>query len=73
LIAVEVFESIATPQLTFVAVSLAHFGLKRYLARSRKLIPQVQTAIWQQLCAELEVPRTLLPDLARLVSQLSFA
>ena len=72
-IAVEVFGSIAAPQVTFVAVSLAHFGFKRYLARSRKLIPQVQTAIGQQLRAELEVPRTLSPDLARLVSQLSFA
>jgi phosphatidylserine decarboxylase len=73
LIVVEVFGSIAAPQVTFMAVSLARFGFKRYLARSSKLMPQVQTAIGQQLHAELEVPRTLSPDLARLVSQLSFA
>lgn len=61
------------PQLARLFVDYGCFGFKRYLARSRKLIPQVQTAIGQQLRAELEVPRTLSPDLARLVSQLSFA
>jgi hypothetical protein len=69
----EAFGSIATSQVTFVAAGLAHLGFKRYLARSSKLIPQVQTAIGQQLRDELDVPRTLSPDLARLVSQLSFA
>jgi hypothetical protein len=73
LIAVAVCGSIVAPQVSFMAVSLAHFGFRRYLARSRKMIPQVQTAIGQQLRAELEVPHTLSPDLARLVSQLSFA
>ena len=73
LIAVEVLGSIAAPQVTFMAVSLALFGFRRYLARSSKLIPQVRTAIGQQLRAELEVPRTLSPDLARLVSQPNFA
>ena len=75
LIVVEVFGSIAAPQVTFMAVSLAHFALRRYLARARssKLMPQVRAAIGQQLRAELEVPRTLSPDLAHLVSQISFA
>jgi hypothetical protein len=75
LIAVEVFGSIAAPQVTFMAVSLVHFVFRQYLARSRssKLIPQVHTAIGQQLRAELEVPRALSPDLDRLVSQLSLA
>ena len=43
-IVVEVFGSIAAPQVTFMAVSLAHFALRRYLARARssKLMPQVQ-------------------------------
>jgi hypothetical protein len=73
LIAVDVFGSIAVPQITFVAVSLAGFAIRRYLARSSRLMPQVQAAIGQQLRAELEVPRTLSPDLAHLVSQISFA
>jgi hypothetical protein len=73
LIVVEVFGSIAAPQVTFMAVSLALFAFKRHLARSSKLIPQAQTAIGRQLRAELEVPGILSPDLARLVSQLSFA
>jgi hypothetical protein len=73
LVAGEVFGSIAAPQITFMAVSLTHFAFKRHLARTSKLIPQVQKAIGQQLRDELGVPRTLSPDLARLVSQLSFA
>jgi uncharacterized membrane protein len=73
LIVVEVFGSIAATQVTFMAVSLAHFALRRYRARSSKLMPQVRAVIGQQLRAELEVPRTLSPGLARLVSQLSFA
>jgi hypothetical protein len=73
LIVVDVFGSIAAPQVTFMAVSLAHFALRRYRARSSKLMPQVRAVIGQQLRAELEVPRTLSPDLAHLVSQLSFA
>jgi hypothetical protein len=73
LIVVEVFGSIAAPQVTFMAVSLAHFALRRYRARSSKLMPQVRAVIGQQLRAELEVPRTLSPGLARLVSQLSLA
>ena len=73
LIVVEVFGSIAAPQVTFMAVSLAHFALRRYRARSSKLMPQVRAVIGQQLRAELEVPRTLSPGLAHLVSQLSFA
>ena len=75
LIVVEVFGSIAAPQVTFMAVSLGHFAFRRYLARARssKLMPQVRAAIGQQLRAELEVPRTLSPDLAHLVSQISFA
>ena len=35
LIVVEVFGSIAAPQVTFMAVSLAHFALRRYRARAR--------------------------------------
>jgi uncharacterized membrane protein len=73
LIVVEVFGSIAAAQVTFMAVSLAHFALRRYRARSSKLMPQVRAVIGQQLRAELEVPRTLSPGLARLVSQLSLA
>jgi hypothetical protein len=73
LIVVEVFGSIAAPQVTFMAVSLALFAFKRHLARSSKLIPHAQTAIGRQLRAELEVPGILSPDLARLVSQLTFA
>jgi hypothetical protein len=49
LIAVEVFGSLAAPQVTFMAISLAHFAfrrhLARYFARSSKLIPQVRTFV----------------------------
>jgi hypothetical protein len=67
-IAFEVFRSIALPQFTFVAVSLTN-----HLTRRTRLIPQIRTAIGQQLRAELEVPRNLPPDLAALVTRLSHA
>ena len=67
-IAVEVFGSIAVPQFTFVAVSLTN-----YLIRRTRLIPQVRAAIGQQLRDELEVPRSLPPELATLVTQLAYA
>jgi hypothetical protein len=63
-----VFGSIALPQFTFVAVSLTN-----HLTRRTRLIPQIRTAIGQQLRAELEVPRNLPPDLAALVTRLSHA
>jgi hypothetical protein len=67
-IAVEVFGSIAAPQFAFAAVSLTD-----HLIRRTRLIPQVRAAIGQQLRAELEVPRSLPPELATLVTQLGHA
>ena len=67
-IAVEVFGSIAAPQFAFVAVSLTD-----HLIRRTRLVPQVRAAIGQQLRAELEVPRSLPPELATLVTQLGHA
>jgi hypothetical protein len=67
-IAVEVFGSIAAPQFAFVAVSLTD-----RLIRRTRLIPQVRAAIGQQLRDELEVPRSLPPELATLVTQLAYA
>jgi hypothetical protein len=67
-IAVEVFGSIAASQFAFVAVSLTD-----HLIRRTRLIPQVRAAIRQQLRAELEVPRSLPPELATLVTQLGHA
>jgi hypothetical protein len=67
-IAIEGFASIAAPQFAFLA-----FGLAYHLTLSTRLIPHVQTAIGQQLRAELEVPRNLPPDLAALVTQLNHA
>ena len=55
-------------QLVYLAVSLI-----ADLTRSTRLIPHVQTAIGQELRAELEVPRDLPPQMARLVTQLSHA
>ena len=68
LIAAEVFGSIAASQLTYVAI-----GLTQHLVHSRKLTLQVQAAIAQQLPTELEVPRSLPPEISRLVSQLRSA
>jgi hypothetical protein len=68
LIAVEVFGSVAAPQFTFVAVSLTD-----HLIRRTRLIPQVRAGIGQQLRAEFEVPRSLPPELATLVTQLGHA
>jgi hypothetical protein len=67
-IAAEVFGSIAAPQFAFMAVSLAD-----HYIRSTRLIPQVQAAIGRQLRTELEVPRSLPPELAALVTQLARA
>jgi hypothetical protein len=67
-IAAEAVGSIAASQFTCVAVSLT-----RHLVHSRRLIPQVQAAIGQQLGAELEVPRSLPPELSALVAQLQAA
>jgi hypothetical protein len=67
-IAVEVFGSVAAPQFAFVAVSLTD-----HLIRRTRLIPQVRAAIGQQLHAEFEVPRSLPPELATLVTQLAHA
>ena len=63
--ALEVFGTIAAPQLVFVAVSLTH-----YRVRSTRLIPHVQAAIGKELRTELEVPRSVPPKLAVLVARL---
>jgi hypothetical protein len=68
LIATEGFASVAAPQVAFVAV-----GLTRHLVLAMRLIPHVQAAIGQQLRAQLEVPRSLSPELAALVAQLGRA
>ena len=48
-------------------------SLTNYLIRRTRLIPQVRAAIGQQLRDELEVPRSLPPELATLVTQLAYA
>jgi hypothetical protein len=57
--------AIVALQFTYVAASLTH-----HLVHSRRLIPQVQTAIGGRLGAELEAPRSLPPELSALVAQL---
>jgi acyl dehydratase len=60
-----IFGSVAAMQSVYVAVSLTlHF------VRFRKLMPPIQTAIGHRLRAELEVPRSLPPELSTLVAQL---
>jgi hypothetical protein len=73
LIVAEALGSVAAPQITFIAISLAVFAFKQRFARSRELIPHAQAAIGRQLRTELELPHTLSPELAHLVSQLRFA
>jgi hypothetical protein len=68
MIAAMVFGSVAALQLTYVAV-----GLMLHLVRFRKLIPPIQTAIGRRLRAELEVPRSLPPELSALVARLRAA
>jgi hypothetical protein len=67
-IAAEVFGSIASSQFTYVAITLT-----QHLVRSRELTLQVQAAIGRQLPAELEVPRSLPPEISRLVARLQSA
>src|SRR5262249_6092041 len=67
-IGVEVLGSVAVPQLVYLALSLT-----ADLTRPTRLIPHVQTAIGQELRAQLEVPRDLPPQMARLMTQLSHA
>jgi hypothetical protein len=57
--------SIVALQFTYVAVGVTHD-----LIYSRRLLPQVQTAIGEQLGLELEVPRRLPPKLSALVGRL---
>ena len=64
-IATEVFGSIAASQFAYVAISFT-----QHLVHSRELALQVQAAIGRQLPAELEVPRSLPPEISRLVAQL---
>jgi hypothetical protein len=64
-IVAEAFGSVVAFQFTYLAVSLS-----LHLDRSRRLIPQVRTAIGQRLRAELEVPRSMPPELSALVEQL---
>jgi hypothetical protein len=71
-IAVEVFGCIAVPQFAFVAVSLTEHRIRRSIRRTI-LIPEVRAAIGQQLPDELEVPRSLPPELATLMTQLAHA
>jgi hypothetical protein len=65
-IVTEAVGSIVALQFTYVAVSLTH-----HVVRSRTLIPQVQAAIGEQLGGELEAPRSLPPELSRLIARLS--
>jgi hypothetical protein len=67
-IAIAVFGSIAASQLMHISVGLTH-----HLVRSRKLMLEVQAAIGQELRTELEVPRSLPPELSALITRLQFA
>jgi hypothetical protein len=67
-IAAQTLGSITALQFVYVAV-----GLTLHLVRFGKLIPHVQTAIGDQLGAELEVPRGLTPELSVLMARLQSA
>jgi hypothetical protein len=64
-IVAEAVGSIVALQFTYVAVSLAH-----HLVHSRRLIPQVQAAIGEQLGVELEASRSLPHELSGLIARL---
>jgi hypothetical protein len=67
-IAAQILGSITALQFVYVTV-----GLTLHLVRFGKLIPHVQTAIGDQLGAELEVPRGLTPELSVLMARLQSA
>jgi len=71
IIAVEVLGAVVSPQVGFVAVSVAAGYLRA--TRSSKLLQSVQAAIGQELGNAFELPRHLPPEMAALLRKLQHA
>jgi hypothetical protein len=67
-IAIEVFGSVTTSQFMYASVGLTH-----HLVHLRKLVLEAQAAIGRELRTELELPRSMPPELSALVTRLQFA
>jgi hypothetical protein len=67
-VAAQALASIAALQFSFVAVSLTN-----HITNSWMLIPQMRAAIGNQLQSELEVPRSLPPEMGALVTRFAAA
>jgi hypothetical protein len=67
-IGIEILGSVVSPQLTYIAASVA-----AYLIRFSRLLPCVQAAIARELGTAFEVPRALPPEMAALLTKLEYA
>jgi hypothetical protein len=70
-IVVEILGAVASPQFGYLAASSAAAYLRA--TRSSKLLQSMQAAIRQELGTAFEVPRSLPPELAILLTKLQHA
>jgi hypothetical protein len=68
IIGVEILGSVASPQLAFLAASVT-----AYLIRFSRLLPSVQAAIGRELRTAFEVPSTVPPEMATLLTKLEYS
>jgi hypothetical protein len=67
-IGVEILGSVISPQLAYLAASVT-----AYLIRFSRLLPSVQAAIGRKLGTAFEIPSTLPPEMATLLTKLKYS